>query len=48
MLANTILQGALKQNFLHQHFPQFIDSKQLKKDELIKDFFENLTFKMLD
>lgn len=48
MLANTILQGVLKQKFLNQHFSQFSDDEYMKKDLLIRDFFEMLTFKMLD
>ncbi|HIB37424.1 TetR/AcrR family transcriptional regulator [Mesonia sp.] len=45
-LANTILQGALKQNFLHQHFKQLSDFKETD-EEPITQFFQHLTFKSL-
>ncbi|WP_121666713.1 TetR/AcrR family transcriptional regulator [Mesonia aquimarina] len=47
MLANTILQGALKHNFLNQHFPHLTDNNQ-QNCEHIKIYFQTLTFKLLD
>ena len=45
-LANTIVQGSLKQNFLHRHFKQLSDFKE-SDDEPITQFFQHLTFKSL-
>lgn len=45
-LANTIVQGSLKQNFLHRHFKQLSDFKESDK-EPITQFFQHLTFKSL-
>lgn len=45
-LANTILQGALMQNFLHEHFKQLSDFKE-SDVEPITQFFNHLTFKSL-
>ena len=43
-LANTIVQGSLKQHFLQQHFPQLSDVERSKKKEPITGFFLNLIF----
>lgn len=45
-LANTVIQGSLKQNFLHQHFKQLSDFKK-SDEEPITQFFQHLTFKSL-
>ncbi|GGZ59093.1 TetR/AcrR family transcriptional regulator [Mesonia mobilis] len=45
-LANTVLQGALNQNFLHQHFKQLSDFKETD-EEPFTQFFQHLTFKSL-
>ncbi|MDR6300374.1 TetR/AcrR family transcriptional regulator [Mesonia maritima] len=43
-LANTILQGTLKQHFLYQHFPQLSDFNKSNEKEPISNFFLNLIF----
>jgi len=45
-LSNTVIQGALKQNFLHQHFKHLSDFKETD-DEPITKFFQNLIFNSL-
>ncbi|MBW2961334.1 TetR/AcrR family transcriptional regulator [Mesonia aestuariivivens] len=46
-LANTVLQGALKQNFLNQHFKHLSDFKS-SDEEPITQFFQHLIFKSLN